>query len=144
MRNTQFGTRNVECGIRRRPFSGDPKGGVSRLRIVERGVRKEREARLVQALIILLSGMLPACRPSGGNEAGGIHTSAGARDEFRYDKSIAFLKLSQLSPQPKLPAPATSTDQTSDRASKQIESARELFAEDRYAEATFLGAFCTT
>ena len=106
-----------------------------RSRIVERGVRQQREVRLVQALVILLSVMLPACGPSGANQSGGIKTSAGARDELRYDKSIAFLKLSQISPQPELPAPATSTDQTSDRASKQIENARELFAEDRYAEA---------
>ncbi len=97
------------------------------------------EVVLIHALVTSILGLLSACQSPAGIESGShgtrITDQTNRQDELPYDKSIAFLKLSQIKPHPSLPPPATEADQTSDRALRQIENAEQLFGEDRYSEA---------
>ena len=89
--------------------------------------------------VAIILGLLSACHPGAGaittaqNDADGARP--GSTPQAAYDKSIAFLKYSQIEPNPSLPAAATKTAETSPRALRQIEKARSLFEESRYIEA---------
>ena len=89
--------------------------------------------------VAIVLGLLSACHPGAGavtaSQNDADNGGPGSTTRAAYDKSIAFLKLSQIEPKPGLPAAATKTAETSPRALRQIEEARSLFEEDRYIEA---------
>ena len=83
-------------------------------------VARPVEVLLIHVQLIFTFVLLTGCQPSrnsGPDDRGARDTLELLADgELQYDKSIAFLKLSQIKPPPTLPPPATKSDDTSDRA----------------------------